>query len=246
MKQTKKYTAGFVMLDRRVNAMNRVFNGNGIAFAIFFDLVTRMSHEEAKKKLKSGNQRWVPINRMQCLTSYRTLMRAHGFTKHEVTKAIKHLEENQMIQIVKCSDMPGLTNNDGIVVTILRGGDFGTPPDTSSDEINNTTTKGDEITTRNECIAQLQQAVKNKAAYVDGICIDSIVDIFLAKIEGGSPYKSWRSGLVTFCRNQRKWDAEAAAKNTSYSPKIVAKPTKGKGPEALFEMDCKAGKRNAA
>ena len=259
MKQTKKYPAGFAVIDRRVNVYHPALKADprfdgptyspGKVLAVFMHLAMNAKPETKIEKLSERAKSGVECKPKQGLTSYRTTLDALGFTKHTVESAFKRLVEMKWIGLEKCDKINGGSKYNGMRYTILYGLDFGFPtatPDTSSDDTNNTTTKGEGIPTRNECIAQLQQAVKNKAAYVDGICIDSIVDTFLAKIEGGSPYKSWKGGLVTFCRNQRKWDAEAAAKNTSYSPKIVAKPTRGKGPEALFEMDCKASKRNAA
>ena len=133
MKTENEYPAGYTKVDNRVNAMNNVFRGNGHALAIFVDLMLRRAKEPTTKKLRKTNKKSVPIKQDQILTSVRTLMKIHGFTKHYVELALPWLKKKEMIAIQKCQDLKDLSKNDGQIITVLKGFESG-QSDTSSDK----------------------------------------------------------------------------------------------------------------
>jgi hypothetical protein len=162
MKTENKYPAGYTKVDNRLNAQHRFFRGNGYALAIFWDLVMRRAHEPTTKKLRKNNKREVPVIRDQTLTSVRTLMKIHGFTKHHCEHALPYLVEKGMIAVQNCADMKGFSRNDGQVITVLKG--FEMPSsDTSSDEINSSSSKTKANGVTKEDVDRVAQAMADSA-----------------------------------------------------------------------------------
>jgi len=125
----KKYPR--VILDCRISSTHSYFRGDGYTAQVFCQLATMQAFEECEKRLHERSNK-VKLKRTQVLTSVRTLAGLTGFTKHRVEKALKRLVELNLIQREKCEERPGLSRNDGEVVTVLRLAGCPSVPDTST------------------------------------------------------------------------------------------------------------------
>jgi len=263
-KQSKGFTSGYVMVNRRVNSSHPLFKGDGYALAIFIQLVTNMAYERTTNSLGKTENR-VPLERTQVLTSYRTLMKVLGFSKWVVESRIKKLVEGVpnvckgIINKLPCENMPGLTRNDGMVITILGGAHFKSEPDTSQDakpdKSNNSSSKtksvsielpgeldtpefreawGDFVVHRKQKDAKGKAMTERSAKMV----LNKLVK---ANLTPGEAVAELNKAIE--CNWLTVWSKEPTAKVVKRTGKSSNKQT---GPEAMQERDKAACRRKAA
>ena len=243
------FTSGFVMVDRRVNSSHPLFKGDAITLAIFCELVTRMAHEPTTDNLGKTKNR-VPLKPKQTLTSYRTLERALGVPKHLIEPRIDKLvnglppyrgepEFPGLITKVACKDMPGMSVNDGMVITILSGAKFGSQPDTKPDDVNNT---GTNTGKRKKFTPPTYDMVLAYAEENGWPNAKNLADRFFEYYDGtgwikekvGKPVRNWK---LTMC----DWQDRQGNRQSIKAVKGSGTPNTAKaGPEALLASDMAA------
>ena len=263
MSETKKYPAGFGVIDRRYHALhedlksNPAFDGPtyqpGVVLAVFTHLMLNAKPSEQRCKLFKTNSNSVACNKLQGLTSLRTLTNTLGFTKHKIEHALNRLVEKGWITLEKCQNIKGAGRRNGARYTINKGYSFDHPfdsSDTCSDDTNNssynTVAVDYEIpkqyntpkfnTVWFDFLQHRSQMPKAKKVTVlaakrmfskcikAGLTVDGAVDEFNKAIEMG-----WQS----------VFPATANVKTTNFSKSKISRSS-GKGPEALMDIDRKA------
>lgn len=235
------FTSGFVMVDRRVNSSHPLFKGDAITLAIFCELVTRMAHEPTTDNLGKTKNR-VPLKPKQTLTSFRTLAKALGFPKHLIEPRIQKLIDGMppkipgLITKVACKGMPGMSVNDGMVITILSGAKFGSQPDTKPDDVNNTGTntgKRKKFTppTYDMVLAYAEEKRWDNASALADRFFEYYQSTGWIKEKVGKPVRNWK---LTMC----DWQDRQGNRQSIKAVKGSGKPSASKaGPEALLASD---------
>jgi len=235
------FTSGFVMVDRRVNSSHPLFKGDAITLAIFCELVTRMAHEPTTDNLGKTKNR-VPLKPKQTLTSFRTLAKALGFPKHLIEPRIQKLIDGMppkipgLITKVACKGMPGMSVNDGMVITILSGAKFGSQPDTKPDDVNNTGTntgKRKKFTppTYDMVLAYAEEKRWDNASALADRFFEYYQSTGWIKEKVGKPVRNWK---LTMC----DWQDRQGNRQSIKAVKGSGNPSTAKaGPEALLASD---------
>lgn len=264
MSKTKKYPAGFGVIDRRYHALhedlkpNPAFDGKkyqpGIALAVFMHLMLNAKPSEQRCKLFKVNSNSVVCKKLQGLTSLRTLIKTLGFTKHKIEHALNRLEEKGWITVEKCKNIKGAGLRNGARYTINKGYSFDHPfntSDTCSDDTNNSSNKNKEIVggkiplTRESALAYAKEKINDSksANWAAGVDADYIVEEFLNWIDAGNKTGNWKNTLLRFIKNANKYnDAAKSNLKTNNFSKPTIKTFNGKGIDALREIDRKANK----
>ena len=239
-----RFTSGFVMVDRRVNSSHPLFKGDAITLAIFCELVTRMAHEPTTDNL-GKTKNGVPLKPKQTLTSFRTLAKALGFPKHLIEPRIQKLIDGMppkipgLITKVACKGMPGMSVNDGMVITILSGAKFGSQPDTKPDDVNNTGTntgKRKKFTppTYDMVLAYAEEKRWDNASALADRFFEYYQSTGWIKEKVGKPVRNWK---LTMC----DWQDRQGNRQSIKAVKGSGNPNTAKaGPEALLASDMAA------